>query len=268
MINIQKVIKYLAILFAVFIIFSIFFGIISGFNALYPIFNNEEITLENLDNIDIKNNIENIEIDLKSTNLIIKIGEKIKVETNNESIKYKENNKTLFIEDKTKWYKNNLKQDLIIYVPSDYKFNNVSVEHGAGKIEIEELITKNLELDLGAGKAEINKLNVTKEAEINGGAGEIIINNSNINNLEFNIGVGKTTLTSILTGKSEINAGVGETNLNLTGSLEDYKIYVEKGIGKVKLNNEKIKNETTYGTGLNLVEINGGIGNINITLSR
>lgn len=267
MIAIQKIIKYLAILFAIFIICSIFFGIMSGFNALSLMFNNDDRTLEYLDSIDIKN-VENLKIDLKSTNLIIKTGEKLRVETNNESIKYIEKNKTLFIEDKTKWYQNNLKQDLIIYVPNNLQFNNVWIEHGAGKIEIEELITSNLDLDLGAGKVEINKLTVTKEAEINGGAGEITVNNSNINNLELNVGVGKTTLTSILTGKSEIDAGIGETNLNLIGSLEDYKIYIEKGVGNASINKETMKNETSYGTGLNFVDISGGIGNINITMEE
>lgn len=268
MINIQKTIKYLAIVFAIFLIFSIFSGIIMGITGLSTIFNKDDISLKDLNNINIKNDIKNLKIELKSTNLIIKKGTNFKVETNNKDLKYKQIKELLYVEDETKWYKNNLKKDLVIYITDDFEFNNIEIEHGAGKIEIEELFTNNLKLDLGAGKVEIDRLKVTKEAEINGGAGEIIIHNSNINNLDFNIGVGKATLNSILTGENEIDAGIGETNINLTGSLEDYKIHIEKGIGNVKLNEDKISNERYFGAGKNIVEINGGIGNINITVEK
>lgn len=268
MINIQKVIKYLAIVFAVFIIFSIFSGIMMGINGLSTIFDDNEITLEKLNNLNINDNVKKMAIELNSTNLIIKNAEEFKVETNNEKLKYKQNNETLFIEDKTKWYDSNNNYNLIIYLPSSFNLNSTRIENGAGKIDIDELNTNYLYLDLGAGKVEINRLTVTKDAEINGGAGEIIIDNSNINDLDLEMGVGKLTLTSILTGENEINAGVGEINLNLIGSLEDYKINLDKGIGNANLNNEKMKDDIYYGTGLNEIEINGGVGNININLSR
>ena len=49
---------------------------------------------------------------------------------------------------------------MIIYVPSDFTFDRVIIDAGAGKVNIEELSTKELYLSFGAGKAEINNLEV------------------------------------------------------------------------------------------------------------
>ena len=72
------------------------------------------------------------------------------------------------------------------------------------------------------------------------------------------------SLTSKIIGDSEIDAGVGELNLNLIGSLNDYKIKLDKGIGSASINSEKMRSETYYGTGSNLIDIDGGVGSINI----
>ena len=41
-----------------------------------------------------------------------------------------------------------------------------------------------------------------------------------------------------------------------------YKVKVDKGLGKVKLNGDVIDNDTYYGNGINRLDIDGGIGNI------
>ena len=82
------------------------------------------------------------------------------------------------------------------------------------------------------------------------------------------MGVGKLTLESSITGHNDIDAGIGELNLNLIGSSSDYKIKVNKGIGTSTLNGETIKNDTYYGEGYNIINIDGGIGTISINYSR
>jgi len=266
MIQIQKIIKYLAIIFAIFLIFSIFSGIMMGIDGISKIFDNEEITLDKLNDIEIKDEIKNLNIDLKATNLIIKEGNKLKIESNNETLKYKYNKDTLLIEETTKWYETNTKHNLVIYLPTTLE--KVAIENGAGQVKIEKLKTEYLSLDLGAGKVDIEELIVTNNAQIEGGAGEIDIKSGNINELDLDMGVGELTLTSILTGESEINAGIGEINLNLIGTEDDYKIYLDKGLGNAKINGTKMLNDKYYGIGSNEIEISGGIGNINITISE
>lgn len=264
----QKIIKYLAIAFAILLIFNIISGIMYGIISFTNIFNNNEIQQE-IEELSINENIQIIDIEVSSINIIIKEGENFKAETNNKNITYKQVNNKLSISEKNhNWFTKNNTTDLIIYIPSNHLFENVSIENGAGKIEIENINTQKLDLDLGAGKVDINKLTVLDKTKIEGGAGEIIISNANINNLDLDSGVGRLSLTSQLTGNNEINAGVGEIELNLIGNEADYKIKVEEGLGTTKLNGNNINDKTYYGTGSNIVDIEGGIGSININYTE
>ena len=156
---------------------------------------------------------------------------------------------------------------MILYVDEDILFNEVIIENGAGTLEIDNLNTKELELDLGAGRVSIDKLNVSDEASISGGAGEISIINSSINNLDLDLGVGRVLLEAILTKDSEINAGIGEIDLNLLGKKDDYKINIDKGLGTVVVDGNEIYDKYSLGSGSNLIDISGGIGSVNVNFN-
>lgn len=264
----QKVIKYLAIAFAIFLIVSIFSSIMFGFSTAFGIFTNNKDSniLENLKDLNIEgDDISILNIDIAYANLIIKKGDTLKAETNNKYINYNQDgNKIVIKEKKHSWFTKKNKSDLIIYIPEDFSFDGVSIDAGAGKLEIDNISTKILNLEFGAGKATINNLNVDGYANIDGGAGEISILDGSINDLDLDVGVGKFTLISKLTGNNKIDAGVGELNITLFGSINDYQLSVEKGIGSARLDGSDIKNEKTYGTGGNIINIDGGVGSINI----
>jgi len=267
MIKTQKLIKYCAIAFAIFLIFNIILGIMYGINSISNIFNDSESSIGNLKKLDINSNVQVLDIDVSNVNITINKDNNFKIETNNKNINYKIDNNKLFItETKYKFLNKKDSSDLIIYVPNYLTFDSVILENGAGKINIDDLYTKTLYLDLGAGKVKVNNLTVLNDTEIDGGAGEIDITNSEINNLDLDMGLGKLTLTSKITGNSEIDAGVGELNLNLIGNSNDYKIKLDKGIGSASIDGQKMKSETYYGNGSNLIDIDGGVGSINIKL--
>lgn len=269
MTSVQKVIKYLALAFALFLIFSILSAIMFGVSTLSYIFSsNDSEIIEELKDINISgDNISFLDIDIKYANLIIKRGDTLKAETNNKYISCnQEANKLIIKEKKHSLLFNRDDSNLIIYIPEKFIFDGISIDSGAGKIEIEEIITKILELDLGAGKVIIDSLTVEDSAEIDGGAGEIAILSGNINNLDLNVGVGKFTLTSKLTGNSKIDAGVGKLDIILFGTIDDYRIRVDKGIGSAKLGNDDMKSGNIYGSGVNIIDIDGGIGSIDIKI--
>lgn len=255
----NKIIKYIAIAFAVFLIISIISGILSIFLFVGGIFSNDEII--DLKQLDINQNIENIDVDIKNTSITIKQSDIFKVETNNKYIEHKQNDNKLSIKERSHFWHNN-KTNLIIYIPSNI-LNNVEIDTGAGLVSIENLLANQLDLNLGAGKVEINNLEILNKTKIDGGAGEINIKNGIINNLDLDMGVGKVTIGAKILGNSEINAGVGELNLDLIGREDDYNINVEKGIGSIKLSGNDIKNGI-YGNGNNKIDIDGGVGSINI----
>ena len=130
--------------------------------------------------------------------------------------------------------------------------------------DISSLNMKNGNFNLGAGKFTCGNLNVENELIVDGGTGKIDINSGNINNMKLDMGVGSISITATLTGSSNIDGGVGSINLTLKDSIDNYKIHASKGIGSIKLNDKEIKNETTIGNGDNSIKIDGGIGSIKI----
>ncbi len=263
--EVQRIIKYCATAFALFLAFSILSGIMYGIIMFGTIFEEDNKYSEELKDLEVRENASILDIDIKGTNLVLKEGDTFKVETNNKYVKTKQNKNKLHITEKShNWFQSNKKNDLVVYIPKDLIFDGVSIDSGAGTVEIDALSTENLYLDLGAGKVNINHLTVLRSTDIEGGAGEIQINNGSLNNLDLDGGVGKLTLTAMISGKSEIDAGVGEVNLNLIGSLEEYRITLDKGIGSATLNQKKMYDEEVYGNGNNSIDIDGGVGSLKI----
>lgn len=261
----HKIIKGFAIALAIFIItiiFTILFSILSFFA------NFNFITGKNVDFNETYEDIKKIEIDIANSNIYIKEGNKFKVEATNVTSRFKsiQRKEILKITDDKNWFLF-WKQsgDITIYIPKD-KLNELEIDSGSGKTIIEDTSINKIELDQGAGKLEINNLSV-ESIELNGGAGNIEINNSKLNNLELEAGVGKIDIDSVLLGTTSIECGVGKIELNIQGKEEDYKLYLEKGLGSIKINNKNIKNNT-YGTGENKIKIEGGIGEISIKFDK
>lgn len=259
----QKIIKYFAIALACLLIVGIISGIAYGFSFLGS---SDAILEENKVLLETKENINNLKIDIKASSLIIKQSDTFKVETNNKYVDAKVNNGELKVSEKKHSGINSNNIEVIIYLPNT-TFNEVDISTGAGKLDIEKLNTNILDFDLGAGAVSINNLIVYQKCDIDGGAGEVSIKNSNLTNLDLDLGVGKFTLHATLTGSSEIDQGVGEAIINLNGSLNDYQITLEKGVGTAMINNENITHDTTVGSGANKIDIDGGVGTITVNFN-
>ena len=268
----QKVIKYLATAFAVFLIITIISAILSGgyalLSALGLIHTNKDIVTENLKVIskEVKE-VTTLKIDLAYTNLDIKTGDDFKVETNNSNITFEENNGSVKIKEENRnWLKNdNISSNLIICIPEDMiAIDETKIQTGAGKINIEKLNTQSLYLELGAGDVYIENVIATGETKIDGGVGKTELKSCEINNLKANLGMGEFTFSGKLTGKSKIDSGVGAINIDLIDNKNNYKIDVSKGLGNVTLDGQKLEVDRVYGIGENYLDIDGGIGEIKI----
>ena len=255
MTTVQKIIKYLAIAFAIFLIVTIIsasIGVLFGLSAILGLKKdieenlNTEMTATSFENSDITN----LDIEIAFTNLTIKTGETFKVETDNNNIKFEQENQRLRIKEKNKkWFSNYEEKDLILYLPKDLELEKVHIE-------------------LGAGETEIQDLTVSKECEIDGGAGKLSVLGGIINALDLDLGVGEVNLQTQLKGRNEINAGVGSLNIDLLGDATSYKIQADKGLGTIKIDGKEISNGETFGDGENYIEVDGGIGNIDINFNN
>ena len=268
----QKIIKYFAMAFAVFLIVTIISAILNGGYALLKAFGlihtDKNIVTEDLKVISSEvKEISTLKLELAFTNLEVKEGDSFRVETNNSKITFSNDNGSVKIkEEKYNWNANNDKaSELIIYIPENMiALDETKIESGAGNINIERLNTQGLYLELGAGDVKIANLTVTGETKIDGGAGSPPLKSCEPHNLTANLGLGEFVFSGKLTGKNEVDSGVGAINIDLLDSSENYTIDVSKGIGEVTLDGQKLEMDRVYGTGENYLDVDGGIGEIKI----
>lgn len=263
----QKVIRYCSLGLAMFLIVSIISAIIMGFygliNALGLALKNDDVVLH-----DLKcsyDNITELNIDINASNLKIKISDTFMAQTNSDTISCRKDNGELIITEK-----NTLKvglNEVVLYVPSDFVFDDVHINTKVGNVLIDKLITDKLVLDLGAGQTKIDNL-ISSNSVIDAGAGKLEIASGVINNLDFDMGVGAVDINAKITGTNEIDTGVGALNLVLFGGLEDYKIEVDKGIGNIVVDNQKLADGEIIGSGHNILNIDGGIGEVKISFQN
>lgn len=262
----QKIIKYLAIVLALFLIASIISGVFFGITVISNIFNEDGFELtDKTEHLFTSNNANTLDIDIISSDVVIKLGDSFRGETNNPDIAYKENNRSItIVEKKHNWFKNNSQSQLVIYIPKDMVFDEVSIASGAGRVDIEKLVAKELSLDLGAGRTEIDNLVVLNNTEIDSGAGEVRVNGGTLNNLRLDMGVGQFDLKAKVLGNGEIDHGVGEVNLTLFGDRNDYQLQVDKGVGSITVNGNEVKDNEIIGNGINKIDIDSGVGSMKI----
>lgn len=260
----QKIIKYLAIALAIFLIVLIISAITAGLYGIYKIFDFKIepriSTYKKASCGDIKN-IKALDIKLDYSNLEIIKGKKFKVELNDKNFTCSNSNGNVSIKQVRRFSLKNKDISLRIYIPSDIKLNSINVENGVGKTKIEYINANRVHLDFGAGKTRVEDI-ISDNTSIDTGAGLFEIKSGTMKNVDFDSGVGKCDITAKIDGISKFDTGIGNLSLNLIGDSNNYKIIVNKGIGDVLIDNVSKADNSITGSGDNVVSINSGIGKV------
>lgn len=266
----QKVIKYLAIAFAIALIVGIITTIVRVVSSI-PLTlkigknNNDSNNIIETSSDFENENVAFLDIDIAYSNLTIRKGESLKVESSNKNIQCKQDKQKIEIKEReSNWFNNTKKEELIVYVPENIQFDKVNINTGVGKVNIEILNTKVLKMDLGAGETSIQNINITESAKIDTGAGKVNIKEEKINDLRCDLGIGATEISAKLLGNTRIGTGVGNLKLDVLGKKEEYETKVNKGLGNVTIDEEKISDNEVVGNGENKIDIDGGVGEIKI----
>lgn len=266
----QKVIKYLAIAFAIALIVGIITTIVRVVSSI-PLTlkigknNNDSNNIIETSSDFESENIAFLDIDIAYSNLTIRKGEYLKVESSDKDIQCKQDEQKIIIKERnSNWFNNTKKEELIVYVPENLQFDKVNINTGVGKVNIEILNTKVLKMDLGAGETSIQNINITESAKIDTGAGKVNIKEAKINDLRCDLGIGATEISAKLLGNTRIGTGVGSLKLDVLGKKEEYETKVNKGLGNVTIDEEKISDNEVVGNGENKIDIDGGVGEIKI----
>jgi len=282
----QRVIKYGAITLAVLLAITIISGIANAAVSIISIFAGDYIIIsgrKNVSSFDKRESfadVESLDIDIVSGNLVIKQGDQFFVEaddvTNDFEMKVT-NNQTLKIRERKKgieflgFYFNINKKivsDITIYIPANYQLEETKINTGAGKVEIDRLITKKLIIDAGAGNIKGSNLDAS-EVKLNGGAGKMIFDNVIFRNMKLDSGVGNVEIHGALLGDNRIDCGIGNMDIELYGHEADYDLDIETGLGNARINGRRIsKKYRTNNDASSYIEIDGGIGSIDIKFSN
>ena len=223
----QKIIKYAAVAFGLYLAISIIGGIIAiivsiftGFYGISYLTDSLNDTI-NSDDTSIERNDENQEVeefskmklDISASNLTIKLeGNSYKVETYQipKNTKIESKDGILEIKNNKKLNKSDSKSRITIYLPEDVELEEADIQVGAGIVDVTGLIAKNVEFNFGAGNVNMQNISVKNNAKIECGAGQAIIKNSELANADIEAGVGKLVYSGDLTGNTQIDCGVGD----------------------------------------------------------
>ena len=259
----QKTVKYIAMTFAIFLTVSIIGGVLSMFGLFSGFFGGDAVA-DNVKTYAVSSDINVLDVKINAADFQIKQGETFSVESNLKHLTVEDKNGVLTIKETKKFGSTYTGAILTLYIPADTVFEKANIVTGAGRFIVDCLSADNMNFELGAGEVTINTLIATKSADIEGGAGKITITDGTLHNLDLEMGVGQLNLTAVLTGDCQLDSGVGEMNITLLGNKEDYKLELEKGIGSISVDGQGISNNGNIGNGTNEVEINGGVGAINV----
>lgn len=260
----QKFTKYLGLALAAFLIAAIALGVFGILTSLLGIEDKTDIKTDYDSSYNISDSVGILQLDISASAVKIVKGESFIVATDNSEIEVNENGSVLKISEKKRIGVFNSDRLIIISVPEDKVFERVNISAGAGEIKAEILKSCVLNMNLGAGDIVIDEISISERASVNTAAGELIVKSGNINDLDMDLAVGDVNLKTELTGKTEIDCGVGDIDISLPGNADDYSVEIDKGISSAKLNGKEMKDETVYGRGKNIIEIDGGAGDISI----
>ena len=259
----DKTIKIIGIVFGILVIIAIVYMLfyIIGF------FKDNNFSNKST-NKDLTKNISKIDIDLKSTSLKIENCSKYRVDTDNEFIKVEIIDNTLRIKEK----KHNPltrkdTESINLCINKNSNLDELELDMGAGKVEIEDLNVSKAEFDLGAGSFTMENANISREFSLDGGAGSITIDDSTLNNSLIDLGLGVLRLNASLDGKTKIDSGLGNCYLDIIGNKDDYTFVIDKGLGKVLIDNESFVSGT-FGNGNKKIVLDTGTGNTTINFKK
>lgn len=209
--------------------------------------------------------VRELELEIGAATLQICTGETFRLETNLKKLTVGEEAGVWVIRQGAERFPTNLSDRYIrLTVPADAALDKVELEAGAGDVDVEALTAAELDLELGAGQFRAGSLTATGKAEIEGGAGRLAIKGGALHDLDMQMGAGKTELHARLSGDCSLDVGMGAAEIALSGSREDYRLRIDKGLGYVTVDGKAVRNGDVIGDGAARVALTGGMGRITV----
>lgn len=136
------------------------------------------------------------------------------------------------------WTIGNTAEYLTLYVPMDVTAEEISVELGAGQMNLDDLKVKEIAIDLGAGQVVADGMQAEK-ISVSVGAGEIILKEAQLKNVQAEVGAGNCEISGIITGDVDAECAMGNLTFELTGSEGDFNYDIQCVTGNITVGDKE-----------------------------
>lgn len=250
--GLQKVIKYCAMAFAIFLSVVIFGSIIAAITGVATGIAGINYLTEDKERINLSEQYTETEIEaLKLQNILVDCnayitvqrGDVLSVEATNVTEDYKikcAGGKLSVVQEEKdfegfrfiigNWDKE-MQEQVVLTIPESFVSNQVVIHSGSGKVSVTEVTAERMELDSGSGSVEI--ADVTADTlRVDSGSGKVSLNGVNATESVFITGSGSVKGEDVSLGKLNVNSGSGAVRLrNLTAR----DVRLDSGSGAVEL---------------------------------
>ena len=104
---------------------------------------------------------------------------------------------------------------MIVYLPKDKKFNYITIDVGAGNIEIEKV--------------------TGSDTDVNVAMGQVIIEEMEIDSLNIEVGMGNAEVKGSINHEVIVDCGMGQAILELEGEGKDFNYNLDCGLGSLSV---------------------------------
>ncbi|MDD3692743.1 MAG: DUF4097 family beta strand repeat-containing protein [Oscillospiraceae bacterium] len=272
----QKVIKYVALAFGVFLAVGIISAII---NVALGVLSFSGILTKSIKTTSFSQSYADVtELDIYSFAGEIRIvsADDFKVEASNVPVNFSCTLKDgkLVVNNKNKsvfsffGLGDSLHPVITVYVPDNEKLSRLTIENGAGKLSAESIYCDDFRLEAGAGAFYVDSL-IADNAELNTGVGEVSIKSAILGGLDLQAGVGRFYMKGELNGDADIDGGVGSLTLKLLNSRDDHSFDINTGVGSITIDGERFSTgKINVNNSKGKIKIDGGVGKISINYEK
>lgn len=155
-----------------------------------------------------------------------------------------ENEGTAYITLENQKKSNNRGSSFIIYIPSDVKLSNLTVENAVGDTLVKEVSIDTVSVTDDVGDVELEQV-TSKDITMDSDTGDVDVSDVVFQNLSATLGVGDCTLEDV--------------------NVDDYNLDLRSGVGDIDINSDSYRSKCIIENGLSQsITISSSVGDIEI----
>lgn len=271
--EIQKVIKYCAMAFAVFLsvvilgsIVAVVLGVTTGISGIGVLSGEDKERIELYEEYSLEEaqelGITNVLVDCNAE-ITVKPGEMLTIAAENVTDEYKirlVNGKFSIVQDTPDfnirlWFGEvSEKESVIVTIPEELSLEQVKVLSGSGRTSVTEIVADNLTIDSGSGRVTVEDV-TAKQLYVDSGSGRVSMARVVMSETRLTTGSGSVSIEDAALGKLWLDSGSGAVRME---RVEATEADVDTGSGAVSFEGKLTgTNEFETGSGSLTLRLDG-----------